>query len=339
MVCCSLWCSAQTQYEVTASTFLNIRSAADASAPVIGTIDKGGKVDVYEIADGWAKIGFDNGFAYVSADYIRKVETPVAAAAEADSPLFNFSLEGLFSADVEWMVFVIAGLSLVLFFIRKSRGEEPLEDSLYVANWILFLAVTVVELVYLALMGTRATWFCMPDTVGWLWTVINFIIFAFVVYNQFMCYFNTLADTEYNSYGSFDKRWGLYSWGGLVVGGLVSGFFFQAAVPFVLVAFVVCQLVQIVLIFKGVVPQGGWGKAFLCTAVYLLGSVATLWVLAHFVVLLIIVLVAYFLLSLLGKSSNTRRCCKNCSHYSGGYCSYRGSYVSDAYNKVCDNYS
>ena len=54
LLCYCLWCTAQTKYEVTANTFLNIRSYADKEAPVLGTIDKGGKIDVYEINDGWA---------------------------------------------------------------------------------------------------------------------------------------------------------------------------------------------------------------------------------------------------------------------------------------------
>lgn len=90
MVCCSLCCNAQTKYEVTANTFLNIRSGADANAPVIGTIDKGGEVEVYEISDGWAKIGFDGGFAYVSDDYIRKVEMPEASVMDTEAAVQFF---------------------------------------------------------------------------------------------------------------------------------------------------------------------------------------------------------------------------------------------------------
>ncbi len=142
---------------------------------------------------------------------------------------------------------------------------------------------------------------------------------------------------EYNSYGSFDKRWGIYSWGG----GIVTGIFFPVALAFVTIAFVVCQIIQVVLIFKGVVPKGGWGNAFLCFAVYLLGSLSTILILAHFIVLLIIVLVAYFILYIFGQSSkrSSRRCCENCNHYFGGYCNYHNGYVDDAYNKTCNNYN
>ncbi len=60
-LCCCLFLTAQTKYEVTTNTFLNIRSSASVDAPVVGTIDRGGEVDVYTIENGWAKIAFDDG--------------------------------------------------------------------------------------------------------------------------------------------------------------------------------------------------------------------------------------------------------------------------------------
>lgn len=344
-LCCSLLAVAQTKYEVTANTFLNIRTYADGDAPVLGTVDKGGKVDVYEISNGWAKIGYDGGYAYVSADYLKKVQNVTSVVPESNESGFDFSSWNFSCGGAEWMAYVIAVLSVVLYFIRRSRGEdEPLDDgeSLYKVNWILFLTVTVLELVYLSIMGSDAIWFCIPDEVGWLWTIIDFLIFGFIVYNQFMCFFNTLEDVAYNSCGSFDRRWGFYSWAAAIVGSIISGIFFQVALPFIGVAFVVCQIIQVVLIFRGVMPNGGLGYAFLCTAVYLLGSISTVLILAHFVVLLIVVLVGYLILSILGASSksSSRRCCANCHHYysGSGYCNYRDGYISDADNRVCDDY-
>lgn len=342
LLCYCLWCTAQTKYEVTANTFLNIRSYADKEAPVLGTIDKGGNIDVYEINDGWAKIGYDNGYAYVSAQYLKRVEENSTVSNPTDSK-FHFPLLNLATGNAEWMVYLIAALSVALFFIRKSRGETPLEDGLHTVNWLLFLTTAISELVYLILMGGNAIWFCIPDTVGWLWTIINFLLFGFVVFNQFVCFFNTLEDVEYNSYGSFDKRWGIYSWVGGIIAGIVTGIFFPVAVAFVTIAFIVCQIIQIVLIFKGVVPKGGWTRAFLCVAVYLLGSLSTILILAHFVVLLIIVLIGYFILYIIGESSkrSSKECCANCNHYSNGYCHYHNIQISDsdACNKKCSNYS
>lgn len=336
---CCLFATAQTKYEVTANTFLNIRSYADTSAPVLGTIDKGGKVDVYEISGDWAKIGYGSDYAYVSAKYLKKVEsTPVSKSSDYKIKLPSWSLG---KGNVEWMVYVIVALSAILYFIRRSRGESPLEDGLYATNWVLFLTVAIFELVYLAQMGANAIWFCIPDTVGWLWTIIDFVIFAFIVYNQFMCFFNTMEDVEFNSDGCFDKRWGVYSWGGGIAAGIVTGIFFPFAAIFVVIAFAICQIIQIVLIFKGVVPHGGWGSAFLCCAVYLIGSLSTVLILAHFMVLLIVVLIACFILYIFGQSSkrSSRKCCENCNHYGSGYCNYHNVYINDPHNKTCNNYS
>lgn len=340
LLCCCLIVTAQKKYEVTTNTFLNIRSYASTEAPVIGTIDNGGEVDVYEISNGWAKIGYDGGFAYVSSLYLKEV-SPQKAVSPVGADDFGFDWLSLVSGvgDVEWMVYVIVGISVILLIIRKRRGEEPLEGTSYTVNWILFLAVSVFELLYLSQMGSDAIWFCIPDKVGWLWTIINFILFGVIVYNQIMCYFNTLIDVEYNSGGGFDKRWGVYSWIIGIISAIVSGIFFPVALPFILAAFVICQLVQIILIFKGTVAYGGVGKAFLCLSVYLLGSLSTILILAHFIVLLIIVLIGYFILSILGKaSSSSRGSCRSCSYYGSGYCSYHGISIYDADHKTCDYY-
>lgn len=155
------------------------------------------------------------------------------------------------------MTYVIVVISVLLFIVRRKRNNTPLEDGLHLFNVILFLSVSVLELAYLSLMGSDAIWFCTPDKVGWLWTIIDFIIFGIIVYNQFMCFFNTLADVEYNSCGSFSMYWGIYSWIWGIIIGVISSFFLPVILPFVGIAFAVCQLVQIVLIFRGVLSKEG----------------------------------------------------------------------------------
>lgn len=329
----------QTQYEVTANTFLNIRSQPANDAPVIATIGAKEVVNVFEINGQWAKISHADGFAYVSADYLKPVSQTIAAEASS-----KFDINSLWKGgdgNFRWMIYVILALSLALLVIRKVRGEdEPLENGLYVCNWVVFLITCLFEIAYVKSMGTNAIWFCIPDRVGWLWTIINFVLFGFVVYNQCMCLFNTLRDVQYNSYASFDWRCGIYSWGISIVAAIVCGIFFQPALVFVGILFLIAQIVQVIIILKKVIPSGGWWTAVLCVLVYLAGTVATVAILAHFLVLLIIVLIGLFILSILGKSSSSSsRCCSNCSHSSGGYCSYKGRYISDPDRKICDNYS
>jgi hypothetical protein len=60
------------QYEViNVDSFLNIRSGAGLNYSSIGKLYKGNKIDVFEIQNGWAKIGEGK---YVFTDYIRKVQ-------------------------------------------------------------------------------------------------------------------------------------------------------------------------------------------------------------------------------------------------------------------------
>lgn len=186
--------SAQTRYEVTANTFLNIRSYASTDAPVLGTINKGGEVDVYEIADGWAKIAYDGGYAYVSSEYLKKSESNPMSNPESKS--FGISIFMLDIGNVKWMVFLILGLSVGLFTIRKYREEEFIGDKLLITNWILFLAVCIIELIYMSAMGDNAIWFCKPEKVGWLWTIISFFLFGGIVYNQINCFLDALADVK-----------------------------------------------------------------------------------------------------------------------------------------------
>lgn len=341
--CCNLLAIAQTKYEVTANTFLNIRSHASTDAPIVGTIDKGGEVEVYEIMDGWAKIRYNDDYAYVSAQYLKKTESN-APVSISTKKWFDFSSKPLGKGNVKWMVFVIAGLSLILFFMGKAREDDkPLEEGLYGLNIALFLIVSILEIVYVILMGGNAIWFCLPDKVGWIWTIINFILFGCVVANQISCLMETLSDiAAYNAdSGWIDIRWGVFSLIGGVIGSIVCAIIFPPGILLVGLAFIICQIIQIILLFKRIVPYGGWGSAFLYLTVFVIGSLATLLILIHFIVLLIIVLVALFILYLVSKfsSQSSNRCCKTCRHYSGGFCYDRGCYISDAGNKICNNYS
>lgn len=330
--------SAQTRYEVTANTFLNIRSYASTDAPVLGTINKGGKVEVYEITDGWAKIAYDGGYAYVSSEYLKKsVSNPIS---EPEIKSFGLSKFMLDIGNVKWMVFLILGLSVGLFTIQKYREEEFIGDKLLITNWILFLAVCIIELIYMSAMGDNAIWFCKPEKVGWLWTIINFFLFGGIVYNQIMCFFDTLEDIKDNSGGDFNDRLGIYSWIGVAVAGIISGIFFPVATPYIFLAFAVCQVIQIVLIFKGIIPYGGWRYAFLYLAVYLLGALATILIVIQFVVLLLIVILGYYLLKAFANSGySSRGCCSSCSHLNGSYCEYHHIHIYNTNSKTCQHYN
>ena len=80
--------SKTTSYEATAD--LNVRSKASSKGKICGGISKGDTVKVYSISDGWARISFDGGTAYVSAKYLEKAgSTKAASVSKATSSAQN----------------------------------------------------------------------------------------------------------------------------------------------------------------------------------------------------------------------------------------------------------
>ncbi|MGL5313194.1 MAG: SH3 domain-containing protein, partial [Peptostreptococcaceae bacterium] len=66
---------------VTASS-LNVRSGYGTSYSKIGSLSKGAKVEIVESKSGWYKIKYNNGYGYVSAEYIN---TDSSSNSESDS--------------------------------------------------------------------------------------------------------------------------------------------------------------------------------------------------------------------------------------------------------------
>lgn len=50
---------------------LNVRSGYGTSNPVIGTLAKGAKVDIYETQNGWHKVNFNGNYGYISGSYVK----------------------------------------------------------------------------------------------------------------------------------------------------------------------------------------------------------------------------------------------------------------------------
>lgn len=63
-----------TLYYCTARSSLNVRSAPDLNAEVVGSLKFGDAVEVYGMANGFAKIKYNGAEAYASADYLKKKE-------------------------------------------------------------------------------------------------------------------------------------------------------------------------------------------------------------------------------------------------------------------------
>ena len=310
---CLAVANAQERYEVTSKSDLNIRSSASASSTVLGTVQSGSKVDVYEVYGEWAKIKHNGRFAYVSSKYLKKCSAEASQNQKEENKnsflsKFDDFVGQYATHDIGWMIFVIFGLSVVLAIVREVHRNESryLRSGKYIFHLVAFVIICVAEIVYFLKMGSETTWFCMPSEVGWIGAIVGFLAFGWAVYNQVMWFLDILLDIRYNA-GNFDTRIGLYSWPiAIVVGGIVSLFKWEGALEWVVIILGVCQLIQIVLIIVGVSSRGGFLYSLLVSAIYLIGAVSTLFLFLYFLALVIIVvIIGFFIMAFLRGGSRS----------------------------------
>ncbi len=226
------------------------------------------------------------------------------------------------------MLYVILGLSAVTLFLKFKRDREGgyLDNPLHTVNWIVMLVNALMQILYLLTMGNEATWFCKPAQVGWLWTIIGFLLFSAVVYIQIKAFLETLEDFNYNHGGEVNWKLGLYSWPAAAVLYPVAGYLLPFLVYIVFLALLVVQIIQIIRIFKELSYYDGWGSALFVTIFYLILCGTTLWLLVHFTPLLIVALLIAGGLYLLGAfSKDINNAPKSGSGIAPKRCPYCGS--------------
>lgn len=205
------------------------------------------------------------------------------------------------------LVLGILSFSLIAFLLKIKRKKEfgSLDNPWYTFNWIIMLLGAILQIFYLLALGEEAIWFCKPDDVGWLWTVVNFLIFSLFVYIQASAFIETLGDFNYNHQGEVEWKLGLYSWAAAALLHLLASFFYPSAIIIIYLGLMVVQIIQIVKIFKKMLYNDGWGLALFTTLFYLIVSIATFWILIYFTPILILGLIAAGALYLLSSPSSS----------------------------------
>lgn len=66
--------STPTRYRCTAKSSLNVRMGPTRSSKVIGRIKRNEIIEVYDFSNGFAEIRYNNSPAYVSSQYITKLD-------------------------------------------------------------------------------------------------------------------------------------------------------------------------------------------------------------------------------------------------------------------------
>lgn len=332
---------------------LNVRFYPNTSGKVIGTLYKGDTINVRNIDNnGWAEVYFSGGIGYVKARYLTEIETESnenednsddsSWLSESNTNFIEFvsnlpinipktnSLVFFYTALILW---IISGL---LYFGKYEEICQHAKRGYIISTC--YLLTFIAEIIYFLTYDGYITWFCSPNEVGWIWTIINFFIFGFVTYYQIIYFIEVVTAVDSLGYRGVNYKLGLYSFPAAIVAFLLSEIFADNEYnTLIFIVFLLCQVIQVgMIIYQGVTSKSHPMNIILGVTLYILGYVATTILLINFLILLVLVLIILFFIAALGHKGVSSRYCSNCSHYNNGYCSLHERYVSS--DSICDDF-
>jgi hypothetical protein len=244
------------------------------------------------------------------------------------------------------MTWLILALSVILLVMQLAKKKDvPLQGVALGFFTVLFLSVCVLEtcVFFCGMDSEMNRWFFDSDRVNWMWSIVGYILLAGVTVNQLLCLLEMLESMTANAGVVCNFRPGYISWLAAIAAYLVCELFDVYLGGIIFLALFVAQLIQIVIIFRAVLPRANFGTAAIHSFVYLLGTFGTAVILVMFIIISLVVaviaLVGYiaygFLTAPPAKKTFDTRSCRTCRHYpgDGNFCE-GGNRRVDAYG--CD---
>lgn len=227
------------------------------------TLNEGTVVDVYEINGEWARIKDEKGSGYVPSSMLYNIEEASSDEIQKDY-------------NPEWLIYVILGLSILLFLYRMLTKEYCLTETPYVIFIVLYLALCLTETLYFSLVDDF-WWFWKASK--WYFKILIFIVHALLLYNQFASYAKLMYDTQKNNDGDYNFMIGIYAFIvyaiGIIIVQSVTNSHSSVYENYVIIAAAIIFLIQLIIILFEVVPYGGWKKALLTVALYIPATLCT----------------------------------------------------------------
>ena len=290
---------------------VNMRAAGNTQSEVVARLNGGDIVEVIQSGT-WDYVDFMGQTGYIKSNLLTPLSDEeesmmVAPLQEEESVADNSSfldfssVESPFSRhDWEWPIWVviIVGILLVGVGFANKNGDVSQESMFAQAG--LFLLLSIMELVQFFFVEDPI-WFCTPDKVGWMWTIINALLMLFIFVNQVRLFKHTLDLA--NEYADRDCSW---LWGliGLPVGvGVGIWLISEGYVFWGIVVMVLPQIIQLaVLVYATINGGNDWINLVLSLLVYVVGGLAVAVVIIVLVWVAIVIFAAYLALSMASKA-------------------------------------
>lgn len=184
------------------------------------------------------------------------------------------------------LIFGLLLIIIVVTIINKERPSTFLTCSLFVV----FFALCGCEILqFLGYHGDH-TWFCTINKVGWLLSILNFVLFAAITFSQMFAMHIFL--TYLDAYTHRDCNWLL----SLIIVGIGFVLFFLGSAfsktLFVYggIFFIISQICWAIwLIYANITQHGNWLNLLAAYLIYLVGGFCIFITLAHLVALTVVV--------------------------------------------------
>lgn len=170
-------------YTVNVSSSLTLRNAPNLHSTKIGSLVNGEVIYVENIKNGWAQVNYHSQIGYVKADYIVKNIVNKTESEIHYNRSFNHFLYYI-------MPYVGLGIFILLILFIRFDVDNAIMVTLFILGAIEFLFA-----IGCSVKEGVNPWFCEHRDVGWIWTIINYLLLIGVLsvqYNYYKGYISNL---------------------------------------------------------------------------------------------------------------------------------------------------
>lgn len=275
-----------SNYIVASRNSLNIREGAGTKYGIIGKISPKDTVNVIEIESYWAKIKYQNKEAYVSSKYI----IPIRSNKKKSAKEFFQGIGALFNqGPISYLPLLIISTLLITLLLRNIFSKHHYLTRLII-GYIGIMGICAMELIFfLGYFGEP--WFCFPDNVGWVWSIINFILYGFVLLQQIRLGLDIIEEMSCDK--SLNLQVGVYSY---IVVAILGIIFWLANVDMTYYLFgglIVAQIIQVIINFRLIKH---FLRAFMISLLFIIVSLTVIVSSIYFILMLICIIIFFSIL-------------------------------------------
>lgn len=161
--------SAADTYTVNTQSKLNMRSGPGKSYSIVTQVTPGSDVVMLEENEGqWVKVEYRGVQGYVMKSYLT-----LKSGSPTDKTMKKLKIGD--DPQNRWLLWIIVVLFVIMFL---NNTLEMSDNPFFIGALYLTLPATII---LYCVVTPQAMWFCDPDVVGWLLTIINVFLLIFAI--------------------------------------------------------------------------------------------------------------------------------------------------------------